>query len=655
MGFWGSLVLARTAGASLLNFESIASRSEGLDSEDVRGPWRLGVFPGGELESAAPELHLELMEETGAPVLTAFVLDSDCAMIEAAGPATGFWRSCLARSAMRAYEDDSNDGDETFDALFLPPEQAAEAAAAWAAEAGYDVDRDLLRVLFETEPELFVHGLLQQFVDALGIPSIGADPDSEVSDGARRDAASVPAAARTVKRVNPVDRLVQEVAAPLLGSAGFVRDGREFAWTTTRGDLMEVVVDAKSVSSAHDFSFEASIALTPVAYQAWQDAGLACAFLHRPVQMPLSPPAELASEYSTSTAWEIAPPTSWEAAAVAWEACLKDQVLPAVARLADPGFVMDVLSDPRHQVLQNWERNGVFPAFGLGPTWQLDLVLSAAEQSHALDPQVLDWGAHWVQEQFHVGAGWRQERRKGSLARQVEQIVDQLTPTLAGRGFARRGRTFTRGNEYGDVLLLTVNPAFNAPAEHPGVVIELSVLPSLEMEHRQRPDARPRIGPEPQARDGWSYRRLPSPAPAEETAPFPSPDIWRVVPTEARPAPASAAVLVDALAGHLPDWQRLLDRDHLLDLLVPPARRIGHNTDASPRSYEELVRVAEQVERDEHLRIGAGSFVRCEIVLRAGKDPDQLVVALIDEALQDGMTARTQADFLTWARSRLAP
>lgn len=54
MGFWGTLVLARTGEASLLDFESIASRSEALDTEDVRGAWRLGVFPGGELESAAP-------------------------------------------------------------------------------------------------------------------------------------------------------------------------------------------------------------------------------------------------------------------------------------------------------------------------------------------------------------------------------------------------------------------------------------------------------------------------------------------------------------------------------------------------------------------------------------------------------------------------
>jgi hypothetical protein len=653
MGFWGSLVLARTAGASLLDFESIASRSEGLDSEDVRGPWRLGVFPGGELESAAPELHLELAGETGAPVLTAFVLDSDCAMIEAAGPATGFWRSCLARSAMRAYEDD--DDDEAFDAFFLPPEQAAEAAAAWAAEAGYDVDRDLLRVLFETEPELFVHGLLHQFVDALGIPPVGADPDSEVSDSARRDAASVPTAARAVRRVNPVDRLVHEVAAPLLEPAGFVRDGREFTRTTPRGDLIEVVVDAKSVSSPKDFSFQASLALTPVAYQAWQEAGLARAFLHRPVQLALLPPAELASEYSTSTAWEISPPTTWEAAAVAWQACVKDQVLPAVALLADPGFVMDALSDPRHRVLQNWERNGVFPAFGLGPTWQLDLVLTAAEQSGAADPQVLEWGAHWVEERHQVGTGWRQERRTGDLAGLVGQIVDELTPTLTRHGLARRGRIFTRGNDFGDLLLLTVSPAFSATAENPGVVIEVSVLPSLELEHRQRPGARRRVGPEPEARDGWSYRRLASPGPALETAPFPSPDIWHAVPTESGPASKSTAVLVDALAGHLPDWQRLLDRGHLLDLLVPPARRIGQNADASPRSYEELVRVTEQVERDAHLRIGAGSFVHCEIVLRAGKDPDQLVVALIDEALQDGMTAHTQADFLTWARSRLTP
>ena len=58
MGLWGSLILARTE-RSLLDLKAIQERSAGLDGEEQRGPWRIGIFPGADFEDAAPEFHVE--------------------------------------------------------------------------------------------------------------------------------------------------------------------------------------------------------------------------------------------------------------------------------------------------------------------------------------------------------------------------------------------------------------------------------------------------------------------------------------------------------------------------------------------------------------------------------------------------------------------
>ncbi|MDG4864696.1 hypothetical protein P8605_41770, partial [Streptomyces sp. T-3] len=128
MGFWGYYVVGRSA-RPLAELDALSGVREGLTLNEQRADgWQIW-------EAAVPEVGSmsRVAEETGAPALFGFVMDSDCVAVEAAGPESGAWNACLAREAMAGYL--SADGKEPDD-LFLPPRDAAERAVAWAAEAG---------------------------------------------------------------------------------------------------------------------------------------------------------------------------------------------------------------------------------------------------------------------------------------------------------------------------------------------------------------------------------------------------------------------------------------------------------------------------------------------------------------------------------------
>jgi len=165
MGFWGSFVLARAEQESLLDLPPVTSRSEGLEEEVRLGDWRLGRFEGPELAQDAGALLADLVAATGAPALTAFVLDSDAVVVDglsAAGP----WRACLAREAMRGYcEDDGEDFG-----IYPSATAAAAAAADWAREAGCTPDEQFLERVFATdEADLFAEDLFTSLLQALGL------------------------------------------------------------------------------------------------------------------------------------------------------------------------------------------------------------------------------------------------------------------------------------------------------------------------------------------------------------------------------------------------------------------------------------------------------------------------------------------------------
>jgi hypothetical protein len=158
-----------------------------------------------------------LARETGAPALFGYVIDSASAVVEAAGPESGAWTTCLGRAAMAAHlgvgtgdeagetgetetgeaetdgpEDDGTetDGTETdgpeddgtedgdgggpvLEDYFLEPRDAAEWAVAWAAEAGYTVAVEPLLDVLSTDPDPtgdeLAENLFFRLLDRLGV------------------------------------------------------------------------------------------------------------------------------------------------------------------------------------------------------------------------------------------------------------------------------------------------------------------------------------------------------------------------------------------------------------------------------------------------------------------------------------------------------
>ena len=95
----------------------------------------------------------------------------DCVVVEAAGPESGAWATCLARRAMARYLGDGGDG-RSIDDCFPRPRDAAERVVAWAAEAGrIALEQPLVEVL-ASEPgpaDPLAENSLFRLLDRLGV------------------------------------------------------------------------------------------------------------------------------------------------------------------------------------------------------------------------------------------------------------------------------------------------------------------------------------------------------------------------------------------------------------------------------------------------------------------------------------------------------
>ncbi|RKE16812.1 hypothetical protein BX266_0050 [Streptomyces sp. TLI_171] len=99
----------------------------------------LQVWPGGDPGNS-------IVEDTGAPVLAAHVMDGDFAAVQAASPGGLSWRCALSPEMAREYEfPEEWIGD---------PREVAEVAVAWAMEAGCQPDPDavLAALVSEAKP-----------------------------------------------------------------------------------------------------------------------------------------------------------------------------------------------------------------------------------------------------------------------------------------------------------------------------------------------------------------------------------------------------------------------------------------------------------------------------------------------------------------------
>lgn len=133
--------------------------------ESAPGGWQVWEYANAEGDVGSMNA---LALETGSPALFGYVMDSASVVLEAAGPESGAWTTCLARAAMAGYIE-GGDAGLTLEDYFLEPRDAAARAVAWAAEAGHEVAEEPLLDVLDAEPDLLAENLFFRMLDRLGV------------------------------------------------------------------------------------------------------------------------------------------------------------------------------------------------------------------------------------------------------------------------------------------------------------------------------------------------------------------------------------------------------------------------------------------------------------------------------------------------------
>ncbi|MFD8937018.1 hypothetical protein ACFV0R_17510 [Streptomyces sp. NPDC059578] len=165
MGYWGYYVVGRGE-QPLDGTDALAAvRGElGLLERRADG-WQVWECRDGEEGTSIGSMNA-LASETGAPALFGYVMDSACVVVEAAAPRGGGWTACLDRASMA----DHIGGDErALEDYFLVPEDAADRAVAWAAEAGLTVTAGPLVEVLSAPAEPSAEELFFRFLERLGV------------------------------------------------------------------------------------------------------------------------------------------------------------------------------------------------------------------------------------------------------------------------------------------------------------------------------------------------------------------------------------------------------------------------------------------------------------------------------------------------------
>ncbi|WP_155054338.1 hypothetical protein [Streptomyces blattellae] len=164
MGYWGYFVVGRSE-RPLAELEAL-SGAEGMRlTTSAPGGWQVWEYPSG--DGGIGSMNA-LAQESGAPALFGYVMDSDCVVVEAAGPESGAWSTCLARGAMAGYLGAGQEG-LTLEDYFLEPRDAAERAVAWAAEAGREVSDGPLLDVLTADADPLAENLFFRMLDRLGV------------------------------------------------------------------------------------------------------------------------------------------------------------------------------------------------------------------------------------------------------------------------------------------------------------------------------------------------------------------------------------------------------------------------------------------------------------------------------------------------------
>ncbi|TPQ16972.1 hypothetical protein [Streptomyces sporangiiformans] len=166
MGYWGYYVVGRSD-VPLMELDALSQVKGMTLCERAADGWQVWEYPSEDGGGDVGNMN-RLAEETGAPALFGYVMDSDCVVVEAAAPESGAWTTCLARDAMAGYLGGNEDG-LTVDDYFLEPGDATERAVAWAAESGRTVPEEPLLDVFTADADPSAEMLFFRFLDRLGV------------------------------------------------------------------------------------------------------------------------------------------------------------------------------------------------------------------------------------------------------------------------------------------------------------------------------------------------------------------------------------------------------------------------------------------------------------------------------------------------------
>ncbi|PWU44817.1 hypothetical protein DLJ46_23950 [Micromonospora globispora] len=201
MGYWGTLIAVQSNGR---NLAALTDRSAELrvDGSARRGDgWQVYSLPDnlvvGDTDGALPRL----VKESDAPVVAAYVADSDYGQLAGLSPVHGQWETWLDANTARRFERDylvmkgmsKADADRQAQQMIagfgLPPAEAAKRATQWAREAGYAVPAGPIRqVLASRRPPgasallrlpwkryVFAEEMFFALLDNLGLPRVVND------------------------------------------------------------------------------------------------------------------------------------------------------------------------------------------------------------------------------------------------------------------------------------------------------------------------------------------------------------------------------------------------------------------------------------------------------------------------------------------------
>ncbi|MER7476866.1 hypothetical protein ABTX60_04275 [Streptomyces sp. NPDC126510] len=177
MGYWGYFVVGRGE-RPLPELDALAGAGDGpTQRASAPGGWQVWEYPSSDGDIGNMNA---LARETGAPALFGYVMNSECVVLEAAAPESGAWTTCLARTAMAGYLGANREG-LTLEDYFLDPDDAADHAVRWAAEAGHEVNAGALVDVLTSDPDPpplsaslergdpQAENLLFRFLDRLGV------------------------------------------------------------------------------------------------------------------------------------------------------------------------------------------------------------------------------------------------------------------------------------------------------------------------------------------------------------------------------------------------------------------------------------------------------------------------------------------------------